>query len=177
MPVRSSHRTMRFLRIIRPAVYLWGIAVLLSGCATGRVYPPGAVPAGTGYRNFQWPLAGTVASGFGGREGRRHNGIDILAPEGTPVRASEAGVVLYAGGGMRGFGNAAVLDHGGGAETLYGHLREIHVKSGDAVAAGTVIGAVGRTGNATTSHLHFEMRMGGRSVDPADYLQRTGEPR
>jgi murein DD-endopeptidase MepM/ murein hydrolase activator NlpD len=78
---------------------------------------------------------------------------------------------------MRGFGNTAVLDHGGGTTTLYGHLKEIHVKSGDIVAAGSVIGAVGRTGNATTSHLHFELRMEGRSVDPVNLLQRTNEPR
>ena len=167
---------MRLLRIIRPAVLLGGIAALLAGCAAGRVFQPGAEP-GDVYRNFQWPVSGKVSSGFGGRGGRWHNGIDILAPEGTPVLAAEAGIVLYAGDGLRGFGNAAVLDHGGGAETLYGHLKEIHVKSGDAVAAGTVIGAVGRTGNATTSHLHFELRMGGRSVDPAIYMQSTGETR
>ena len=177
MPVRTADRAMRFLRIIRPAILLGGIAALLYGCAMGRVSFPGAEPSEAVYRNFRWPVAGTVSSGFGGRGGRNHNGIDILAPEGTPVRAAEAGVVLYAGDGMRGFGNAAVLDHGGGAETLYGHLREIHVKSGDAVAAGTVIGAVGRTGNATTSHLHFELRMGGRSVDPVDHLEKAGEPR
>ena len=106
-----------------------------------------------------------------------HNGIDILAPEGRPVFAAEAGVVLYAGDGMRGYGNVAVLDHGGGTTTLYGHLKEIHVESGDAVEAGTVIGAVGRTGNATTSHLHFEIRVEGRSVDPVNYLQRADEHR
>jgi murein DD-endopeptidase MepM/ murein hydrolase activator NlpD len=134
-------------------------------------------PGGTAYRNFQWPVAGTPGSPFGRRGWRQHNGLDILAPEGTPVRAAETGVVLYAGDGMRGFGNVAVLDHGGGATTLYGHLKEIHVRSGDAVAAGTVIGTVGRTGNATTSHLHFEVRIGGRPVDPADHLQPTGVPR
>jgi murein DD-endopeptidase MepM/ murein hydrolase activator NlpD len=132
---------------------------------------------GTVYRNFQWPVPGTVASGFGGRGGRHHNGIDILAPEGTPVRASETGIVVYAGGGLRGYGNAAMLDHGGGATTLYGHLKEIHVKSGDVVAAGSVIGAVGRTGNATTDHLHFELRMEGRSVNPSDYLPGMEESR
>ncbi len=168
---------MRVLRIIRPAVLLCGLAALLSGCAAGRVFQPGTEAAEAVYRNFRWPVAGPVSSGFGGREGRWHSGIDILAPEGTPVRAAETGVVLYAGDRMRGFGNAAVLDHGGGATTLYGHLKEIHVKSGDAVAAGTVIGAVGRTGNATTSHLHFELRMGDRSVDPMNYLQRAGDPR
>lgn len=137
------------------------------------VFESGVGPDEAASRNFQWPVAGAVSSGFGGRGLRHHNGIDILAPQGTPVRAAETGVVAYAGDGMRGFGNAVVLDHGGGATTLYGHLSEIHVRSGETVAAGSVIGAVGRTGNATTSHLHFELRWRGRSVDPADYLQRT----
>ncbi len=89
------------------------------------------------------------------------------------MHAAESGVVVYAGDGLRGFGNAVVLDHGGGATTLYGHLREIHVRSGGVVATGTAIGTVGRTGNATTSHLHFEVRLEGRAVDPMNFLQRT----
>lgn len=177
MPFRSSRRAMRVHRITNLAVLPWVVAFLLAGCASGRVVHPRTEPGGTVYRNFQWPVSGTVASGFGGRGSRQHNGIDILATEGTPVRAAETGVVVYAGDGMRGFGNTAVLDHGGGTTTLYGHLKEIHVKSGDIVAAGSVIGAVGRTGNATTSHLHFELRMEGRSVDPVNVLQRTDGPR
>jgi murein DD-endopeptidase MepM/ murein hydrolase activator NlpD len=168
---------MRVLRISRLAVFPWAVALFLAGCAAGRVFHPRTEPGGTVYRNFQWPVPGTIASGFGGRGGQHHNGIDILAPEGTPVRASETGLVVYAGDGLRGYGNAAMLDHGGGATTLYGHLMEIHVKSGDVVAAGSVIGTVGRTGNATTTHLHFELRLEGRSVNPSDYLPRMEEPR
>lgn len=164
---------MRFRRLIRAAALCAGIAFLLSSCGAGRVLSTGAEPQDPAYRAFRWPVEGKVASGYGGRGGRHHHGIDILAPEGTPVRAADAGLVVYAGNGLRGFGNAAVLDHGGGVTTLYGHLKEIHVQSGDVVGVGSVIGSVGRTGNATTSHLHFEIRMGDGSVDPADYLPTT----
>jgi murein DD-endopeptidase MepM/ murein hydrolase activator NlpD len=155
-----------------PAVLL-AAAFLLAGCAAERPFLRRAPDGGPAYRDFRWPLTGTVASGFGGRSGRPHNGIDILAPEGTPVRASESGFVSYAGDRLRGFGNAVLLDHGGDASTLYAHLREIHVESGEVVAAGSVIGSVGRTGNATTPHLHFELRLEGIPVDPADYLRRA----
>jgi len=121
-------------------------------------------------------VTGKLASAFGGRGGRHHDGLDILAPEGTEVLPAGEGTVSYAGDSLRGYGNAAVLDHGGGITTLYGHLREIRVLSGEVVSQGTVIGTVGRTGNATTSHLHFEIRVDGRSVDPAKYLPGKVEP-
>jgi len=123
------------------------------------------------------PLDGTISSGFGRRNGRMHEGVDILPPGGTPVRAAGYGVVIYAGRRMRGYGNAIVLDHGDDVTTLYGHLRRIRVKSGDAVAPGSVIGTVGKTGNATTTHLHFELRLGGTVVDPGKYLERADRTR
>jgi murein DD-endopeptidase MepM/ murein hydrolase activator NlpD len=122
-------------------------------------------------------VEGTVASGFGGRGGRHHDGFDILAREGTEVFAAGDGTVAYAGDSLRGYGNALVLDHGAGVTTLYGHLRGIRVKSGDVVPRGTVIGTVGKTGNATTSHLHFEVRVSGRSVDPGIYFPRKDAPK
>jgi murein DD-endopeptidase MepM/ murein hydrolase activator NlpD len=108
---------------------------------------------------------------FGKRSGGRHDGIDILASPGTPVLASERGVVAYAGSGMRGYGNAVILDHGDGIGTLYGHLGDIRVKSADTVDAGAPVGTVGRTGNATTAHLHFELRIDGKAMDPAPVLK------
>jgi len=128
-------------------------------------------------RTFRPPVRGKVGSGFGARKGGRHRGVDILAPDGTDVRASEYGLVLYVGDGLRGYGNVIVLDHGEGITTLYGHLEKFRVKSGDAVAAGQVIGAVGRTGNATTSHLHFELRLENEALDPGLYLREADETR
>jgi murein DD-endopeptidase MepM/ murein hydrolase activator NlpD len=122
-------------------------------------------------RHWVRPVRGTISSGFGGRSGRMHEGVDILANRGTPVRAAAHGVVIYAGDRMRGYGNAVVLDHGDEITTLYGHLDTIRVQSGDAVGQGQRIGTVGSTGNATTTHLHFELRVGGDAIDPESILQ------
>lgn len=127
-------------------------------------------PSLPAWRKFAPPLRGPVSSGFGTRDGRPHEGIDILAPDGTEVRAAGYGIVIYADDGLRGYGNAVILDHGEGITTLYGHLRDIHVKSGDAVAEGSVIGTVGRSGNASTSHLHFELRLGETALDAEKHL-------
>jgi len=145
-------------------------AAFLSGCGTAsRFRTPGdrlerirLLP----------PVAGTVSSGFGNRSGGRHAGIDILAPAGTEVRAALPGRAEYAGSKMHGYGRAVILDHGDGITTLYGHLGTIRVQSGATVPAGAVIGTVGRSGNATTYHLHFELRVDGEAVDPDPYLNR-----
>jgi murein DD-endopeptidase MepM/ murein hydrolase activator NlpD len=118
------------------------------------------------------PVAGTVSSGFGDRSGGRHAGVDILAPAGTEVVAASPGIAEYTGSRRRGYGRAVILDHGGGITTLYGHLATIRVQSGETVPAGAVIGTVGRSGNATTHHLHFELRVDGVAVDPVPYLNR-----
>jgi murein DD-endopeptidase MepM/ murein hydrolase activator NlpD len=73
---------------------------------------------------------------------------------------------------MRGYGKAVILDHGNGVTTLYGHLRSVRVESAEVVPKGAVIGTVGRTGNATNYHLHFELRIDGEAVDPVAYLAR-----
>ncbi len=129
-------------------------------------------------RTFHPPVrGGKIGSGFGARKGGRHHGVDILAPDGTEVRASEFGLVLYTGDALRGYGNVIVLDHGEGITTLYAHLSEFRVRSGDAVAAGQVIGTVGRTGNATTSHCHFELRLDNEALDPKIYIREADETR
>lgn len=158
--------------LIRPGHWLW-----VPGATKTRPVPPlddlTERLSPVARRTFRPPVRGKVGSGFGARKGGSHWGADILAPEGSDVRAAEYGLVLYAGNGLRGYGNVIVLDHGEGITTLYGHLREFRVKSGDAVAAGQVIGAVGRTGNATTSHLHFELRLEGEALDPGLYVQEA----
>lgn len=146
------------------------IAVLVSGCGTTARY---RVPGDRLERiRLLPPVSGTVSSGFGKRSGSRHAGIDILAPAGAEVRAASRGLASFTGNGMRGYGSVIILDHGEGITTLYGHLATIRVQSGETVAAGAVIGTVGRSGNATTHHLHFELRVDGGAVDPVPYLNR-----
>lgn len=131
-------------------------------------------PHGTG--QLLWPANGPVTSGFGYRthpifgDRRLHAGIDIGAPYGAPVFASDKGVVAYVGA-MSGYGNVVVIDHGGGLATTYNHLSGFYVGSGQRVSRGMTIAAVGCTGYCTGPHLHFEVRINGSPVDPMPYLQ------
>ena len=128
-------------------------------------------PGGCEFR----PVPGPIVSGFGSRENPIgggtgvHTGVDIAASYGTPIRACKAGKVVVASW-QGGYGNAVVLDHGGGMGTLYGHQSSMAVSVGQTVASGQVIGYVGSTGNSTGPHLHFEVRLGGTPVDPVPYL-------
>ncbi|MEZ4399723.1 MAG: M23 family metallopeptidase [Kofleriaceae bacterium] len=121
------------------------------------------------------PVPGVESSGFGWRRdpfhhrAKFHKGTDFRADRGTPVYAAGAGVVLIAGR-QHGYGNVIYVDHGGGVITRYGHLSKIEIRAGDAVAAATLIGRVGATGRATGPHLHFEVRLDGRAVDPTAAL-------
>jgi len=138
--------------------------------------PPGPRAAPT--RSDEGALAGTssvtegrVSSGFGLRADpidgvhRHHDGVDIAAPRGTPIRAARAGRVVRAET-VKGYGKLVVLDHGAGLETRYAHCEGIDVEVGDQVEAGSVLGRVGATGRATGPHLHFEARQDGRPIDP-----------
>jgi len=115
-----------------------------------------------------WPVSGTLTSGFGPRWGSMHEGIDIAAPFGTPVRAAAAGRVIIAGF-SGGYGNLVVIDHGSGMATAYAHLSAIYA-GGGSVGQGQSIGAVGSTGHSTGNHLHFEVRINGSPVNPLGYL-------
>ena len=129
-----------------------------------------AVPSsGVSASGFIWPVSGPVTSVFGWRWGRMHEGIDIAAPSGTPVRAAASGTVVYSGW-MGGYGNLVVLDHGGGLATAYAHHSGNAVGIGQAVVQGQVVGYVGCTGSCTGPHLHFEVRVNGAAVDPLGYL-------
>jgi len=171
MPLRPPCRDARVPALIdRRWIAAFLFAALVSGCGTGARY---RVPGDRLERiRLLPPVSGTVSSGFGKRGAGTHEGIDILAPAGTEVHAAARGRVEYSGNGKRGYGNAVVLDHGDGITTLYGHLAAIRVQSGETVAAGAVIGTVGRSGNATTHHLHFELQVDGEAVDPVPYLNR-----
>jgi lipoprotein NlpD len=140
--------------------------------ASGGVAVSGVVASPGGGR-FRWPLANTprnVCSPFGARDGRAHEGIDLPAPTGTPVIAAADGEVVYAGDGIRGYGNLIVLQHPGDLLTVYAHNSQLFVTQGQAVRAGDRVAAVGQTGRATGPHLHFEVRQGQIPRDPMSYL-------
>ena len=142
--------------------------------SSGSTSGGGVFPTGGG--QLAWPAAGPVTSGYGWRthpifgDQRLHTGIDIGAPYGAPVVASDSGTVAYVGA-MSGYGNVVVIDHGNGLSTTYNHLSAFNVGTGQSVSRGSQIGAVGCTGYCTGPHLHFEVRVNGSPVDPMPYLQ------
>ena len=121
-----------------------------------------------------WPTDNHFLSG--NDYGAGHPGIDIAAGEGSPVYAAETGVVIVLGNDETGYGNVIQIDHGNGYLTVYAHLSEIGVKICQGVSAGQWIGAAGSTGNASGTHLHFEVIQDGLSVNPWLVLPKTGIP-
>jgi lipoprotein NlpD len=120
---------------------------------------------------LSWPVDGEVSSGFGDRGGKPHDGIDIPAPRGTPVRAAADGVVLYSGDEIKGYGNLVIIRHEGGVITVYAHGDRNLVSEGDEVERGQQVAVVGDSGTASTTHLHFEVRVDEKPRDPLDYLR------
>jgi len=122
------------------------------------------------------PLAMPVKSAFrytspfGRRWGRAHEGVDMAAPVGTPVYATGEGTVIFAGW-QSGYGNLIKVQHELGTETRFGHLSKIKVKVGQKVSRGSVIGAMGNTGRSTGPHLHYEVRVKGRAVNPMTFIK------
>jgi murein DD-endopeptidase MepM/ murein hydrolase activator NlpD len=102
-----------------------------------------------------------------------HTGIDFRAPTGQPARATAGGKVVSAGY-EGGYGNLVEIDHGGGITTRFAHLSKIGVKKGQAIAKGDVVGNTGNTGRSTGPHLHYEIRVNGRAIDPMTFI-RAGE--
>lgn len=130
-------------------------------------------PAGAG--GMIWPISGPITSEFGWRThpifgtARFHSGLDIGGDYGMPIYAAASGTVIYAGW-ISGYGNAVIIDHGGGVTTLYGHNDSLNVSEGENVAQGQVIAMCGSTGNSTGPHCHFEVRENGEPVSPYGYL-------
>jgi lipoprotein NlpD len=137
--------------------------------------PPTAAPGGRELAlreadlRFDWPVEGRFSSGFGWRGGRRHEGVDISARRGTAVRAAEAGRVIHSGR-LRDYGNVVIVKHAGRYSTVYAHNERNFVRRGQFVERGERIASVGRTGNASGSHLHFELRRDRIAQDPLAYL-------
>lgn len=129
------------------------------------VRPPGAPPAAANKMN--WPTIGSRITQY---YSWRHRGIDIANKAGTPIYAADTGTIEYVGR-TTGYGNAIIINHGGGKKTRYAHLSKFYVEKGQKVGKGETIAAMGSTGWSTGSHLHFEIIISGRKYNPLNYIK------
>jgi lipoprotein NlpD len=156
-----------------PAAVRPGRLLFVLGAAGPAEAPPPPGDDASARPVLRWPLTTirvVVGSPFGARGGRPHEGIDLPAPIGTPVFAAADGKVVYAGSGIRGYGNLVVLKHAGDLLTVYAHNSLLVVSEGQLVRAGERLALVGQSGHATGPHLHFEVRTGQIPRDPMNYL-------
>ena len=131
-----------------------------------------AKPAPLSSKRFTWPTKGKVISEYGIKnEGKRNDGINISALQGSSVVAAENGIVAYAGNELKGLGNLIIIKHDKDYMTVYAHNDNILVKKGDVVRRGTKIATVGKTGRVSTPQLHFEVRKQTKSINPRDILE------
>jgi murein DD-endopeptidase MepM/ murein hydrolase activator NlpD len=145
-----------------------------SGNRPGSSAPVEISPPDRGYAGMRlvWPVRGTVTSAFGNRGHHMHDGIDISAPRGTPVRAAAGGVIVYADNRIAGYGKLIIIRHAGDLFTAYAHNERNLVSRGERVKRGEVIARVGSSGLASTPRLHFEVRRGATPVNPLAYLPK-----
>jgi len=157
----SAHRLRVGQRLVLPA----GRRLAPAALAVRAARPPlAARPA------LSWPARGMITSRYGWRYRQHHDGIDLAAPWGTPIHAARAGRVVLAGW-YYGYGRTVIIEHEGGLRTLYGHASRLLVRPGQVVRQGERIALVGCTGRCTGAHVHFEVRINGRPVNPLPYLR------
>ncbi len=186
--------------VVRPGETLWRIATAYGLSVdelarANRLEDPGVLTAGDTLRipgareilkvsplpsrpGFDWPVrGGEILSYFGAqRRDHRHKGLDIRGRHGQPVLATDDGRIVYSGSSMRGYGKTVIIDHGDRLRSLYAHNSSLLVREGDRVRRGQMIARVGRTGNATTEHCHFEIHENERAVDPLEFLTAGSRP-
>jgi len=115
------------------------------------------------------PVSGRISCRYGRRSGYYHTGLDIAAPNGTPIKAAAGGTITYAGYHYS-YGNLLIVSHGNGVQTYYAHCSKLYVSNGQSVSQGQTIAAVGSTGNSTGNHLHLEVRVNGTAQNPQNYV-------
>lgn len=148
------------------------VAKLETGAAPVQSAVPAAAPQAAAEPEsdkpeFRWPARGRIIQGF---KAGANDGINIAVPEGTAVKAAEAGVVAYAGNELKGYGNLVLIRHPNGFVSAYANNGEISVKRGETVKRGQAIAKSGQTGNVSSPQLHFELRKGSTPVDPTEFL-------
>ena len=134
----------------------------------GSKQDSGSLIVGTG--RFLWPVQGRITSPYGSRSGGFHTGVDIAAPRNTPIRAADDGTVTVAVYSGVGYGNRIEVNHGNGFSTLYAHCNSLAVRQGQTVKKGQIVAYVGSTGRSSGDHLHFEIRISGKHVNPMRYF-------
>ncbi len=142
------------------------LGALPSTAQVGKA-PLASLKRGSG--QLRWPLRGVLYARFGRKGKSAHDGIDLAAPAGTPVRTAAEGSVLFAGP-QQGYGLLVIIEHAHGLVTVYAHNRDLRVRTGQPVREGQVIATVGESGKTSGPHLHFEVRQDGAPVDPLDFL-------
>lgn len=161
----SNPRDLRLGQVLTiPGAYR-GSALAYAG--SSHAFPYHGVRAS---RQFEWPLSdGMVSSGFGVRNGAMHQGIDIAAPEGTPVHAADGGTVIFSGA-LHGYGNVVIISHDDDYATVYAHNDVNLVREGSRVVRGQTIARIGTSGRTTGANLHFEVRYQNVARNPLAYL-------
>ena len=139
----------------------------ISPAASARTAPSPRTVVRAGM--LEWPLRGVLYARFGRKGKTPHDGIDLSAPAGTPVKTAGEGTVLFAGP-QQGYGLLVIVEHARGLVTVYAHNRDLRVRTGQAVREGQVIATVGESGKTSGPHLHFEVRQDGQPVDPLKLL-------
>lgn len=138
----------------------------------GRGVAVNSLPS-RGYKSasasLMWPVVGTITSPYGWRKSGFHHGVDIAGEIGTPIRASADGIVAFTGTKPV-YGRTVIISHNGGRETLYAHLQTIKVNQQQSVKKGQIIATIGTTGNTTGPHLHFEVKVDGKNINPVSQL-------
>ncbi len=133
--------------------------------------PIGSLKAAEAGSTFYWPVHGQLIAGYGAKiNGLQNNGINVAVPEDTPVKAADDGVVIYAGNGLKTYGNLLLVRHANGYVTVYAHGKELLVKVGDEIKRGQVIAKSGKTGDVDRPQVHFEIRKASAPVNPMPYL-------
>ena len=128
-------------------------------------------PSATSAKEFSWPVQGRVISSYGPKgKGLHNDGVNILAPRGTPVAVAKSGMVVYTGNALEGFGNLVIVRHDNGWVTAYAHLDRISVARGAVVKKGQALGTIGSTGRVESPQLHFEIRRGSEALNPEKFL-------
>lgn len=143
-----------------------------SASAPSRSSPSRSEPPAAGAPRFDWPVRGTILSGFGRKpDGGRNDGINIETRPGAEVRASASGQVVYAGSELAGYGQLVLVRHSGGYVTAYAHNSRLLVREGDQVERGQVIAHAGSSGTVDSTQVHFEIRRGVNPEDPMRHLR------